>query len=382
MYPPNPPTPSRPFAEDGAEPIATSASAEWVAAAPEPADPAAGYLSLPAHAPVPLPAVAPVPPPVAASVRPARRKSRRGLLLAGIGCLLLALACGALTIAQYRTDRSPQTVVRQYFAALAAGDAAAALGYADVPPKGDYLTDVVLHQQLRLAPLAGLVVQDSRLSGGRGTVSVRYRLQFAGGDEQVTDTVPVIRHGSSWRLSQVAVATTVSVTSTGADRLTLAGGRLPSGPVLLFPGALPLGTDYPAVQVAGRPSVRLGAAEQQTSQVGVSLTPAAKSSLQRGVEQALAECLTGKAAPDCPVAGDSRPVPGSLRGTALPMATPLQISLGMHGEIQLTGTVTVRGSWQDWDFNNQPVVRTGDTDLDLHASASITDLNTIYWNWS
>jgi hypothetical protein len=73
-------------------------------------------------------------------------------------------------------------------------------------------------------------------------------------------------------------------------------------------------------------------------------------------------------------------VPGSLRGTALPMSLPLQISLGIGGVIQLAGTVTVRGSWQVWDFNNQPVRRTGDTVLDLHASASIADPNTIYWS--
>ena len=334
------------------------------------ADGHAHYLPLPPHAPLP--------PPV-----PGRSKSRRWLLVAGVGCLLAAVLFGALTAAQYRRDQSPQTAVRRYFAALAAGHAAVALGLAANPPRGSYLTDAVLRQQLQLAPLADLTVQNTALSGGQGVVSVRYLLRFAGGDQQVTDSVPVVRRGSSWRLARVATEAQVSITSTGADRLTLAGGRLPTGSVLLFPGALPLGTDNRAVQVDGRPSIQLGPADRQTSEVGVSLTDAAKSSLQASLDHALASCLTDSSAePDCPVAGDSRPVPGSLRGTVLPTDRPLQINLGMNGRVELAGTVTVRGSWQDWDFNNQPVRHTGDTDVDLHASASVADLRTIYWSRS
>jgi hypothetical protein len=302
------------------------------------------------------------------------------LLLTGIGFLLLAVLSGLLAVGQYRYDQSAQTVVRRYFTALAAGDAAAALGYAAVPPSGSYLTAEVLRQQLQLAPLTDLVVQGSQLSGDRGTVSVRYRLRFAGGDQQLTDSVPVIRHGSSWRLDRVAVATEVAVTSSGEDRLTLAGGRLPSGPVLLFPGALPLGTDNPAVHVNGGPSIQLGPGARQTSQVSVSLTQAAQDELRRSLSTALAGCLAGNLAPDCPAPRDSRPVPGSLRGTALPVSEPLRIGLGLDGVIQLDGTVTVHGSWQVWDFNNQPVRRTGNTDLEVRASASIADLHTVYWS--
>lgn len=327
---------------------------------------------------LPLPAAAPVPP-----SPPARPKPRRSLFLVAVGCLLAALVCGLLTAAQYRADRSPQAAVRHYFAALAAGDAAAALGYAEAPPRGGYLTDSVLHQQLALAQLTDLTVQRTTLTGGRGTVSVRYRLRFAGGgDQQVTDSVPVIRHGSSWRLGRVAVTTEVTVTSPGADRLALAGDRLPSKPVLVFPGALPLSTDYPAVSLGGRPSVRLSP-DQQSAEVTVLLTDAAQHTLQRSLSTALASCLTGRSRQlGCPQAGDSRPVPGSLRGTALPLRQPLEMYLGVGGAIHLNGTVTVRGSWQDWDFNNQPVRHTGDTDVEVGATASVADLNTVYWGSS
>ena len=330
--------------------------------------PAFGYLALPHSAP---------PPPV-----PPRRRRRRPVLLLGIGCLLAALVCGLLTAAQYRSERSAPAVVRRYFAALAAGDAEAALGFGTTPPKGNYLTGAILRQQLDRAPLADLTVQRTDLAGNRGTVTVRYQLRFGTGVEQRTDVVPVSRHGSSWRLDRVAARVEVAVTSAGADRVTLAGGRLPSAPVLLFPGALPLGTDTSAVAVDGRPALSLSPA-QQTSEITVSVTAAARSRLQRSLDRALAGCLAGTAPQaNCPQPGDARPVPGSLRGTALPQQQPLQINLALGGRLELSGSVPVRGSWQDWDFNNQAVRRTGDTQLDLHASASAADLDAIYWGSS
>ncbi|MFL6163693.1 MAG: hypothetical protein ACJ74U_15920 [Jatrophihabitantaceae bacterium] len=349
-------------------------SPDWPSA-PAPPDPAwrsehaTGYLPLPDTVPVP-----PTPPP--------RRRPRRLIPLLGIGCLLAALVCGAITVVQYRAERSPAAVVRRYFAALAAGDAAVALGYAAVPARGDYLTASVLRQQLDRASLTGFTVLRSELAGDRGTVSVRYQLRFGTGPRQLTDIVPVVRRGSSWRLERVAASTELAVTSSGIDRLTLAGGTLPSAPVLLFPGALPLGTDNPAVQIDGQPALRLSPAQQST-EITVSLTDAAKTHLRQGLDRALASCLAGGSAqPNCPQAGDSRPVPGSLRGTALPPRQPLRMSLDLGGVVELAGTVTVRGSWQTWDFNNQAVRHTGDTDLDLHASASIAKLDSIYWSSS
>ena len=105
--------------------------------------------------------------------------------------------------------------------------------------------------------------------------------------------------------------------------------------------------------------------------------------MQRSLSTALARCLTGNAKQlGCPQAGDSRPVPGSLRGTALPLRQPLEMYLGVGGAVHLSGTVTVHGSWQDWDFNNQPVRHTGDTDVAVEATASVADLKTVYWTGS
>jgi hypothetical protein len=349
-------------------------SRPWTAELPGiPLPPPLGWRPATAAA-YPLPPTAPVPP-----APPGRPKPPRALLLAGVGCLLAALLFGMLTVFQYHSAHSAQAAVRRYFHALATGDAAAALGAAAQPPRGVYLTESVLRQQLRVAAISDISVRGAHLVGNSGTVAVRYRLRFASGAEQVTDSVPVRRHGSSWRLDRVAAATELTVASAGTDRLMLAGGKLPDRPVLLFPGALPLGTDNPAVQVDSRPVLRLEA-DQQPTEVTASLTDSAKERVRHSVEQSLAGCLRPTTArPNCPAAGDTRPVPGTLHGTALPSQPPLVISLGLNGEVDVAGVVTVHGSWQDWDYNNQRVQHSGDTKLNLFARASIADLDTIYW---
>src|SRR4051794_40284303 len=52
---------------------------------------------------LPLPVTAPVPP-----APPGRPKAPRAILLAGVGCLLVALALGTLTVIQYRDSHSAQ----------------------------------------------------------------------------------------------------------------------------------------------------------------------------------------------------------------------------------------------------------------------------------
>jgi len=289
---------------------------------------------------------------------------------------VLALLLALLAAAQYHADRSPQATARRYFTALARGDAAAALGYAATPPRGPYLTATVLRQQLAVAALTGLQVEGIRPGN---LVEIKYQLQFASGVEQVNDLVPMVRYGSSWRLARAAVEVRVAGTDDGFDRLTFAGGRMPSKPVLVFPGALPLSADRPAVRLAGQPSAPLSGQHDEV-QLSTELTPAAIATARQTLSAALTACLTGRSVePRCPVAGDRRPVPGSLRGTAAPFPTPPTVTLLSGGLVELTGTVSVHGHWQDWDFNNQPVAESGISGVDLQAQASVDDLHTLHW---
>jgi hypothetical protein len=344
--------------------------AQWAPPPPRRSAPAGGELALPSDAPNP-PAL------------PARPR-RRGLLLAGsLACTALALVLGSMAAGQYRTDRAPGAVVGRYFAALAAGDAPAALALATTVPPSPYLTSTVLRQQLSIAQLTDVLVRDTVVRGRTATTQVSYRLAFPSASTQVVDAVDLVRSGSSWRLTRAATDIDLSAISAGTNRLTFAGRPLPTGRVQVFPGALPVATDNPAVQPAGRPMIRL-IDENQDTQLNAVLSSDARRALGQALTSALDACLTGSSRdPHCPLPSATRPVPGSLRGTVNPARSDppnIALSTAADGMIELTDRVSVQGSWRTWDFNNQAVLRSGQTDLDVQAKASIADLATIYWD--
>ena len=156
---------------------------------------------------------------------------------------------------------------------------------------------------------------------------------------------------------------------------------MPAGQSLAFPGALPLATDNPAVQPTGQPLIRL-VDDGKHADVSVAITAAAERSLTQALTRALAGCLSGTSKdPNCPQPDVSRPIPGSLRGNqASAEHHRTSILSTSDGQIELTDRVTVNGSWQVWDFNNQSIKRSGQAKLSVRAAASITDLGSIYWN--
>jgi hypothetical protein len=345
--------------------------AHWAPPSPAWPAPAAGGLALPAGAPRP-PALSP------------RGRRRRGRLLAGaLLCTVLAALLGSLALGQYRVDRQPGTAVSRYFAALSAGNAPAALALAVAVPPSPYLTSAVLRQQLSIARMTDVVVGDTVRHGSNATTQVSYRLVFGSTSSPVQDAVDLVRAGSSWRLTRAATDIHLSAIGAGTNRLTFAGRPLPTGVVRVFPGALPVGTDYPAVQPAARPLIRL-IDEDQDTQLNVVLSADARRQLGASLSRALTACLTGASKdPRCPQPTVSRPVPGSLRATVdQARSGPLSITLSTasDGLIELAERVSVHGSWRTWDFNNQQVLRSGRAELAVQAQASVADLNTVYWD--
>ena len=344
--------------------------AHWAPPSPGWPVPAAGGLPLPADAPKP-----PAPSPGGGRRRP--------LLAGALLCTVLAVLLGSLAVEQYRTDRQPSAVVSRYFAALSAGDAPAALALAVAVPPSPYLTATVLRQQLSIAGITDVVVGDTVRRGSSATTQVSYRLAFRSTSTPVLDAVDLVRSGSSWRLTRAATDLHLSVTGAGTNRLTFAGRPLPTGVVRVFPGALPVGTDYPAVQPAARPLIRL-IDEDQDTQLSAVLSADARRLLEGSLTRALAGCLTGGSQdPHCPQPTVSRPVPGSLRATvdqARSGPVSITLSTAADGLIELTERVSVQGSWRIWDFNNQQVSRSGQAELAVQAKASVADLSTIYWD--
>jgi hypothetical protein len=310
--------------------------------------------------------------------------------LAALLSAVLAAGLGVAAAHRYAARSSPESVARAYFQALADGDAAAALALAEAPPPSEFLTDVVLRQQLQVARLADISVLGGARSGATATVEVRYRLLFGSGARSVSDTVRLVRRGSAWRLSRVAETVKVSPGSPVGGRVRLAGRKLPAAAVTLFPGALPLAADPPGLQVlarrpaggGGQPIIRLDD-PYLAVQVQVSLSTGLRKQVERATQTLLAGCLAAASHdPLCPVPDSGRTVPGSLHGStpAIASADPrIELEPAASGVIDVRVAVSVEGRWQDWDFENQVVARQGTATVVLDAHVFLDRPTRAYW---
>jgi len=352
-----------------------------------PVPPPPGWPARQQH-PVPFPPEAPAPP---AAPYPDRRRGRGRWLLAALLSAVLAAGLGLAANDRYAARSNPESVARAFFLALADGNAPAALAVADAPPRGQFLTSVVLRQQLQVARFADISVLRATRLGARATVEVRYQLLFGSGARSVSDTASLVRRGSSWRMSQVAGTVRFSAGSPAAGRVRLAGRALPAAAVTLFPGALPLAAGPAALQVLVRTSA--GGAENQpvirladtrlTAQARVALTPRLREQAERATQTLLAGCLAPASKdPLCPVPVSVRPVPGSLHGTVPVIAAVsprIELEQVGSGLISVRAQVSVQGSWQAWDFENQVVPRRGTVTVVLDAGVFVDQPTRAFW---
>lgn len=299
------------------------------------------------------------------------------LLAAAVGLGGAAFAAGAVQAAAL-----PETVVRDYFAALQRGDAAAALGYGALPPdRHDLLTDQALAAQSAVAPIGSVDVIATDRRGDTATVGVRYTLALPSGPEHVVDGIPVVRSGTGWRLARSAVAVTLTP-GDGGGRASVAGSALPDGGFALFPGAMPVAYDTPnldpapaarVVRFLGDPSVTLDAV----------VSAAGRAAITPVLSAALSSCLAGKSGtePLCPLPDSIAGVPGSLRGTGGRLdlaALSLRVN-GPTGAIMVSGRATLTGSYQDLDQNDLP--RTDKvTAVAVHATCPAGDAGALVWS--
>jgi hypothetical protein len=312
--------------------------------------------------------------PPAGHGRPLRH--HRGLYWVAVLAALAALATGALiTASAYVSESEPETAAVAYFHALGRGDAAGALGLGNLPPgPRTYLTREVLHAALSVARISDVRVLSVTRHGRTAKVTLEYHL----GSAQVSDAVPLVRHGRGWRLTRTAVPVHLQVIK-GADRMTIAGARVPNTTVLLFPGALPVTFDTPNLDLGKLQVVHLdGAAVPQKIQPVVS--PAGKQRVDAAARAAVQACVSGKTSHGCPRPARQGVVPGSVRGRVVGNVD-LQIAAapGARGLLKITGPVKVEGSYQQLDFNNQPVRRTGSITLMVSAQCYATSPAKIAW---
>lgn len=304
-------------------------------------------------------------------------ESRRGLYWMAVVLAVVALIGGA-TVAwvSYSATAGPDGAVKGYLAALARDDAAAALGFGDLPPgPHTLLTSTVLAEQQRIAPLRGVQIAGVAHSGDTATVTVNYRLDFAGGAQQVNDVFPVVRRNGSWRLKATAATTQLNLHQ-AFDRATIAGNSLPTGTVLLFPGAIPVRFDTPYLGLdAATSNIRM--ADGPTADLSVVVTDAGHQAADTAMAAALTTCLAkaGAADPRCPLPS-LRAVPGTLQAAvpgdlrdALARHMTVIVAGDARGVLQVAGQLTLTGRYSALNFDDLPVAQTGSLTLPLLATA-------------
>ena len=312
---------------------------------------------------------------------PAPPRRHRGMFWVAVLAALVALAGGAIVaITAYTGASTPDAVTKAYFRALGRGDAPGALALGDLPAGSrTFLTSDVLRVALKIARLTDVEVLTVDEDAGTARVTVQYELRFAQQPVIVNDTVELRKGGHGWRLDDTAVATSLDPAAAGR-RLSLAGAAVPSGTVLLFPGALPITVDTPNLDLDDRVVHLNGFIPSDLQPV---VTKAGKRAVADAVGAALKSCLNGKTVAPCPAPNDDRAVPGSVRGT-LPadVAAKLNVAVasGPDGLLDVSGTVDVRGRYQRLNFNNLAVPRSGTIHLVVRAHCYATNPNKLVWD--
>jgi hypothetical protein len=309
--------------------------------------------------------------------RPHRRLYRSAVVLA------VALLVGGALLAYrgYTRSDGPDGAVRGYFAALARGDASAALSYGAVPAgPHQMLTDTVLGEQRRIGALKQVRLGAVRRTGSAATVPVHYMLDYAGDPQSVDTTVQLHQSDGRWRLDRVAVATQLMLPKAG-QRATILGTAIPEGSVLFFPGPAPVRLDTPYLQVApSSSSIDFGSGA--TTLLGVSVSDEGRRQAQTAVGANLLACVSGRGPRTCPLP-DDRVVPGSLRGS-LTAATPdltVTVADSDAGVLDVSGSVGVVGTYRRLTFSNVTVAAKGRVRLPVQAAAyAVTPLRFVWTN--
>jgi hypothetical protein len=297
---------------------------------------------------------------------------KRGAYWTGVvlGVVLL-VGGGTLAALGYAETAGPGGAVRGYFAALAGGHAAKALAYGDVPagPR-TFLTDAVLEQQRRIAPLRHFTIRSTDREGDRARVSVRYVLDFAGAPQTVNESVALRRDHGDWRLTRAAVPTVLDV-DRARRRMSIAGAVVPDGDILLFPGAVPITFDTPYLQLDPN-AATVGFAGDTSTDVFVEVSRAGRAAAVRALTTALTACLRGVGDAACPLP-DERYVPDSLRGRlAGAVADEVKVTLddSAEGILEFAGSVPVDATaYRRLNFSNRPVAGSGRVQVKIHARA-------------
>jgi hypothetical protein len=242
---------------------------------------------------------------------PAQKPRRTGLfILLGVVGLCVVLVVGALLVRPGSTTTGTGTTgtggaptgrasgggtptvasaasdaVKGYLGALAAGDAATALGYAAAPPPDTtLLSDDVLAAGNAIAPITDIEVESSAASG-----SAQVQAHYSIGSDAVEATFAVVDSPTGWKLQQAGAQVSLDRLPSGA---TLNGVTLPSGDSLtLFPGSYLIGTADDRYQVSGGSFVVESPTDTASVNVTAKLSSRGVAAVRSAAQKRLDSCI-------------------------------------------------------------------------------------------
>jgi hypothetical protein len=245
---------------------------------------------------------------------PPPRRNRRPLLItlgAGAAVLVVIVVVLVITLAGGNSGRgggSAADAVKGYLAALARGDAEAALSYSDDQPASkDFLTDDVLKKQIAKWPISNIrILNDDSSAASIGMGQVHVAANF--GDKVSDATLRTKRNNKRWYLESAAIKLrpTPGSSVNGADKtLTLLGKPLNGDTTYVFPGYVDIGSSNPYIGVKAQPLL-LDSLTSYTPwiQAEYSLNDAGAKAVNDALAAAFAACQTSTALgppPPCPL---------------------------------------------------------------------------------
>lgn len=165
-----------------------------------------------------------------------------------IAVVAVVLAGGGVAAGLLLTGGSsspgPDAVVRDYLAALARGDAAAALQTGPAPSSTTFLTDDILKQQQAAAKITDIKIGQVQREGDQARVAVSYK--FGAKTEDVR--APVRKVKGKWQIAATTVKLDMSE-SRDVPGLTLYGKPISADTIEVFPGPLKFGSTDPNLKV-------------------------------------------------------------------------------------------------------------------------------------
>ncbi|WP_460744579.1 hypothetical protein [Mariniluteicoccus endophyticus] len=178
--------------------------------------------------------------------------------------------------------------VKFFYDKLAAGDAEAVKGMAQTPPTGkaDLLTNEVLAEAMKKAPIKDVSVSVSSVAGTRAYVNATYTI----GDKTLQKPHELTRTDDVWKLTDIAADVSLGVSG---PKRSVNGKEVDAGRYLMFPGGYTVTTSNPMLVVTNGDFVvtDLQGTTGQRKSIDFEVSEAGRNASMEAARKALNDCV-------------------------------------------------------------------------------------------